>query len=603
MSSQPTEPVVFRDEAAVERSLRGLRSPEEDEREQSLRDLTDLYVAWMRDNTGGDPESLAYAKESACYKHVLTVVRLSRECPHTSVRETLARLVEDLREWGVVAVPDPAEVSKRVSFYIPDAEVIPIDTEVEEVRSEFLRAFESDGRVSHMTRIMAYHPLYLERFREQHNSLLWDEGPLPLTYRFMLAVLACWRHDCRYLIQIHSQFFLDVGGDPTWLQGRDKLPKKLQSILVLNSLLAHQPWRVNAAHVSVLLKSGAENWSLSELTQAIVILAHFHALCGFIFGCGIAPEIDLARPDQRSPKTQHKTMEGTGSDPSSMTSSTSAQAPPVSSASSSATASGSAVATAVLATGTATAAASGAAPLSAKAEERCARDILAKLRSMKMDAKQEITPEDNMRNFVETAGESIPPTMSSRKGTDEGRKFGAEGLPDAPPYIKDDHVEFEIKSREYEVFRIQQFSWADHGFSTLNRYNEKLATLVDETFQCIKDLTYESFADEKGVDTFKFRWAIWNYVLRLQGVVNDEYLYYEVNQLVTREIKNYCRTIVFFPDLVTEKQYQTFVDEMTNSERVHINLLAIEARKQAELLFALNAVMKASSTAAEDDSS
>lgn len=40
------------------------------------------------------------------------------------------------------------------------------------------------------------------------------------------------------------------------------------------------------------LLKGQDNWSLSELVQAIVILVHTHSLCSFVYGCGITPEID-----------------------------------------------------------------------------------------------------------------------------------------------------------------------------------------------------------------------------------------------------------------------------------------------------------------------
>lgn len=40
------------------------------------------------------------------------------------------------------------------------------------------------------------------------------------------------------------------------------------------------------------LLKGQDNWSLSELIQAIVILIHTHSLCSFVYGCGITPEID-----------------------------------------------------------------------------------------------------------------------------------------------------------------------------------------------------------------------------------------------------------------------------------------------------------------------
>ena len=43
------------------------------------------------------------------------------------------------------------------------------------------------------------------------------------------------------------------------------------------------------------LLKGQDNWSLSELVQAIVILVHTHSLCSFVYGCGITPEIDFDR--------------------------------------------------------------------------------------------------------------------------------------------------------------------------------------------------------------------------------------------------------------------------------------------------------------------
>jgi len=35
-----------------------------------------------------------------------------------------------------------------------------------------------------------------------------------------------------------------------------------------------------------------DNWSVSELMHAIVLLAHFHSLASFVFGCGVTSETD-----------------------------------------------------------------------------------------------------------------------------------------------------------------------------------------------------------------------------------------------------------------------------------------------------------------------
>ena len=40
------------------------------------------------------------------------------------------------------------------------------------------------------------------------------------------------------------------------------------------------------------LTRGDDNWSLSEIMHALVLLTHFHALSSFVYGCGINAEID-----------------------------------------------------------------------------------------------------------------------------------------------------------------------------------------------------------------------------------------------------------------------------------------------------------------------
>ena len=40
------------------------------------------------------------------------------------------------------------------------------------------------------------------------------------------------------------------------------------------------------------LTNGKDNWSISEVVHALVLLSHFHALSSFVYGCGITPEVD-----------------------------------------------------------------------------------------------------------------------------------------------------------------------------------------------------------------------------------------------------------------------------------------------------------------------
>lgn len=48
------------------------------------------------------------------------------------------------------------------------------------------------------------------------------------------------------------------------------------------------------------------NWSMSELMQAVVLLAHFHSLASFTLGCGVNSEID--HPDGYTWDTDSETI-------------------------------------------------------------------------------------------------------------------------------------------------------------------------------------------------------------------------------------------------------------------------------------------------------
>lgn len=45
--------------------------------------------------------------------------------------------------------------------------------------------------------------------------------------------------------------FLQVGGNPAWLQGLHCAPQKLRNLNEINKLLAHRPWLVTKEHIEV----------------------------------------------------------------------------------------------------------------------------------------------------------------------------------------------------------------------------------------------------------------------------------------------------------------------------------------------------------------
>lgn len=81
------------------------------------------------------------------------------------------------------------------------------------------------------------------------------------------------------------------------------------------------------------------------------------------------------------------------------------------------------------------------------------------------------------------------------------------------------------------TFRVQDYSWDDHGFSLVNRLYNDVGHLLDLKFRAAYNLTYFTMADKTNVDTSKFRRAIWNYIQCIYGIRHDDYDYGEVNQV------------------------------------------------------------------------
>ncbi|NXE69211.1 SESN2 protein, partial [Calcarius ornatus] len=125
----------------------------------------------------------------------------------------------------------------------------------------------------------------------------------------------------------------------------------------------------------------------------------------------------------------------------------------------------------------------------------------------------------------------------------------------------------------------QDYTWEDHGYSLINRLYPDVGQLLDEKFQVVYNLTYNTIATHCGVDTSVLRRAIWNYV-------------HCVNQLLERNLKVYIKTVACYPERTTKQIYAQFWRHFKHSEKVHINLLLLEARMQAALLYALRAVTR-----------
>lgn len=430
--------------------------------------------------------------------------------------------------------------------------IVPVDTEDEETQMVFLASFLQNNRLEQLHQVMGYHPSYVEAFLKTQQFLFREDGPLPFQYRHFIAIMAAARHNCQYLVRLHAHEFLLQGGDPEWLRGLTYAPQKLQNLYEVAKILAHRPWLIKKDHITKLTKGtqGTDTWSLSEVTQALVICSHIQSLCSFIFGCGITAEIDQGGCTLRPPSHN-----GSGDESDGYTSDSSTGEPN--------------------------------ANVSRFLEENGLETLMQKMRQLTEDEPEETTPEEMIKRFesVEHQSAEIAVPTSSKKAAKE----------DIQRFVKDSEFTYSDFAKrapvlEIPTFRIQEYSWEDHGFSLANRLYTDIGNLLDDRFTIAFNLTYNTMGDNRDVDTKAFRQAIWYYIHCMYGIRHDDYNYATVNRLLDRNLKTYIKTVCCYPERITKKDYEGVMRQFKHSEKVHVNLMVTEARMQAQLLYALRAV-------------
>ena len=157
----------------------------------------------------------------------------------------------------------------------------------------------------------------------------------------------------------------------------------------------------------------------------------------------------------------------------------------------------------------------------------------------------------------------------------------------------DDGLDYEDFDQKKQPFlHSQEFSWGEQCHAFLGRYYPNLADHLDEQFEYIYEMTYNTFGDKKtDKKTGAFRRAVWYYTHRLLGIRNDDYEYKEVNLVLTRPIKQYLKTTCCYPETVTVDDFVRFSSSLSVGEKCHINLLLLEARKQAALMYGIRAIV------------
>ncbi|KAG1963978.1 sestrin-1 [Pimephales promelas] len=447
---------------------------------QSAMELIHQEVMRKIENIGPipDPQSSSPpamdAPSSDLNSLLAHVLMFSKRCPYEDVRKKCICLLQKVQDVGV-RIPRP--MGNGPSRFIPEKEILQVSKLDERTQSIFEDAFAVLGRLDNISLVIGFHPQYLESFLKTQHYLLQIDGPLSLHCRHYIGIMAAARHQCTYLVNLHVNDFLQVGGDPKWLNGLGEAPQKLQALEELNKILAHRPWLLTKEHIEHLLKAEEHSWSLAELIHIVVLLTHYHALASFTFGCGITPDIqsdgghtfrppslssycvcDIANGNSALEEMfgNQQVSESSGEVEVLMERMKQLQ--------------------------------------ECRDEEEASQEEMAtRFEREKTESMLEVTSEDE---------ECVPSRDVSRHFED-------------PSY---GYKDFSRRGEHVPTLRVQDYSWEDHGFSLVNRLYPDFGQLLDEKFQIAYNLTYNTMATHQGVDTSMLRRAIWNYIHCMFGI-------------------------------------------------------------------------------------
>eukprot|EP01103_Thecamoeba_quadrilineata_P011699 TRINITY_DN2843_c0_g1_i1.p1 TRINITY_DN2843_c0_g1~~TRINITY_DN2843_c0_g1_i1.p1 ORF type:complete len:545 (-),score=95.04 TRINITY_DN2843_c0_g1_i1:32-1666(-) len=191
--------------------------------------------------------------------------------------------------------------------------------------------------------------------------------------------------------------------------------------------------------------------------------------------------------------------------------------------------------------------------------------------------------EEKVQDFERAANEESRDYEEAAPSTDLQRYIGSSSLTSQ---------EFDVHSLKYSIFRFQDYDWKEDGYSLFNLFFPDAASYLDTEFNHIQEMTYKRFYSISGVNTGPLRNAVWFYVHRLKGVFHDDYPYEQIGMCLTRELKHYIHKVVKIPYKVTAQHFQQLRVDLTDEEKCHIVLIAVEASKQADLLYGCRAVMQ-----------
>lgn len=354
-----------------------------------------------------------------------------------------------------------------------------------------------------------------------------------------IAIMAATRHRCFYIIDHHKDRFIAAGGNPIWLSGLMYAPPKYQGLDELNVKIAHQPWLINKFFIRMVVVEGTpteERWSLSELTEAALVLTQTHAICSFIHALGNIEPKNLNRAEMNLLKCDDEEYQLNKEN-------------------------------SVIETG-----------LDASESISQVEELLRRMRNL--EANGGGSSQDTFDNAL-AEGAGVVGGSSPVRDPDELNAVFSNN----PQF---GYIDFYSKTeKNIRTFRIVEFNWKDHGFNVIEdcSTDKFLIATLDKKFAQTQSMTYCFMGKFEKVDTKKYRMAVWNYIQALFGIRHDDYEYSQVNVLLDKETKTFIKLMACNPHKLNANSLANVMTGFKQSEKIHVLILVAEARLQAQLLY------------------
>lgn len=286
--------------------------------------VLDPYVAYLASNLNVDKtvrqvfQHLISGLKAELQKNDIALLSTKPGCPsrsictssrllsnkdsssHKNIDPMTTKITEvDISESNAVHISNKPSESIRHSHYF-----------VEEAQDVLKKQFWKFGKASNLDYILAEHPQYLQTHVKTMDAVFRGEGPLGMAARHYIALMAASTYKCEYLIRDLATKFRNVGGDRAWLNpvsakavkfgvGRSQMPPvRMQQLAQLNSILAHQPWRITPEVIASLTERTAESqlnttWLLAHLLHAIIIMCQNHMTAAVALVLGVELDADM----------------------------------------------------------------------------------------------------------------------------------------------------------------------------------------------------------------------------------------------------------------------------------------------------------------------